>query len=169
MASPITYTIDNQQYVAVAQGWGGETGLPFGSVSGPQNMINISRLLVFKLGAAETLPEVPVVEQQLVADGVELSSSEFIETGRGLYNLYCAVCHGGNAISAGLIPDLRYRIADIAPAWQAIVIEGALAANGMPAWKEYLTPDEADLIKEYVKHEAVLGAKRGERRLVRAP
>ncbi|MFK8041046.1 PQQ-dependent dehydrogenase, methanol/ethanol family [Congregibacter sp.] len=168
MASPITYTIDDEQYVAVAQGWGGETGLPFGSVSGPQNMINISRLLVFKLGASEELPEVPVMEQVLEADGIELASSEFVESGRSLFNLYCAVCHGGNAISAGLIPDLRYRIKDVEPAWQAIVMEGGLAANGMPAWKEYLTADEADLIKEYVKHEAVLGAKRGERRLVRA-
>lgn len=169
MASPITYTIDDEQYVAVAQGWGGETGLPFGSVSGPQNMINISRLMVFKLGASATLPEVPVMEQQLRAEGIEVASSEFVESGRDLYNLYCAVCHGGNAISAGLIPDLRYRIADVAPAWQAIVMEGALAANGMAAWKDYMTADEADLIKEYVKHEAVLGAKRGERRLVRAP
>lgn len=169
MASPITYTIDGEQYVAVAQGWGGETGLPFGAVSGPQNMINISRLMVFKLGASQELPKVPVLEQPLLADGVEVASSEFVEAGRELYNLYCVVCHGGNAISGGLIPDLRYRIAEIEPAWQAIVIEGGLAANGMPAWKEYLTADEADLIKEYVKHEAVLGAKRGERRLVRAP
>ena len=120
------------------------------------------------LGGAEELPQVPVMEEVLEADGIELASSEFVEGGRGLFNLYCAVCHGGNAISAGLIPDLRYRIKDVEPAWQAIVMEGGLAANGMPAWKEYLTADEADLIKEYVKHEAVLGAKRGERRLVRA-
>lgn len=64
--------------------------------------------------------------------------------------------------------DLRYRIAELEPAWQTIVIEGGLAANGMPAWKEYMNSIEADQIKEYVKHEAVLGAKRGERRLVKA-
>ncbi|HSG88053.1 MAG TPA: PQQ-dependent dehydrogenase, methanol/ethanol family [Pseudomonadales bacterium] len=169
MASPITYELDGVQYVAVAQGWGGESGLPFGAVSGPQNMVNISRLLVFSLGASETLPTVPVVEQALVAHELPLAGAETIEAGRELYNLYCVVCHGGNAISAGLIPDLRYRIADLDPAWEAIVIDGAYAANGMPGWKDYMTREEAGRIKEYVKHEATLGAERGERRLVKAP
>jgi quinohemoprotein ethanol dehydrogenase len=37
----------------------------------------------------------------------------------------------------------------------------------MPAWKDYLSPEEADLIKGYVAYEAKLGHQRGERRLVR--
>ena len=168
MASPITYELDGTQYVAVAQGWGGESGLPFGSVSGPQNMINISRLLVFAVGATGELPEVPVTEETLQVSGIELAPEDHVEQGRSLYNLYCAVCHGGNAISAGLIPDLRYSMANVDAAWQNIVIDGGLAVNGMPAWKEYISREEADLIKEYVKHEAVLGAERGEKRLVRA-
>ena len=67
-----------------------------------------------------------------------------------------------------MIPDLRYRIGDLAAAWESIVIDGGLARNGMPAWKEYLSADEAAEILEYVKHEAVLGAERGERRLVKS-
>ncbi len=169
MASPITYAIDGVQYLAVAQGWGGESGLPFGSVSGPQNMVNISRMLVFRLGGENTLPVVPVMEQTLATHDLAVGSPEEVAQGRELYNIYCVVCHGGNAISAGLIPDLRYRIKETDAAWLAIVIEGGLATNGMPAWKEYLTPEEADMIKEYVKHEAILGAARGERRLVKAP
>lgn len=55
MASPITYELDGEQYVAVAQGWGGESSLPFGAISGPLDMINISRLLVFKRGGSTTL------------------------------------------------------------------------------------------------------------------
>lgn len=168
MASPITYELDGVQYLAVAQGWGGESGLPFGAVSGPQNMVNISRLLVFALNAQQELPRIPVEEQELVVPEFALADGASIEQGRDLYNLYCAVCHGGNAISAGLIPDLRYRVAELDAAWQNIVIEGGLAVNGMPAWKDYITPGEADLIKEYVKHEAVLGAERGERRLVKS-
>ena len=90
-----------------------------------------------------------------------------IEQGRDLYNAYCAVCHGGNAISGGIVPDIRYRLAETGPAWQSIVYDGALTGIGMPAWNEYLTREEADLIKAYVVHEAVLGNARGERRLVR--
>jgi mono/diheme cytochrome c family protein len=96
-----------------------------------------------------------------------MASTEQVEQGRELYNQYCAVCHGGNAISGGILPDLRYRIADLDPAWQSIVIDGSLAVNGMPTWQNYLSPEEADTIKSYVAHEARLGHQRGERRLVR--
>ena len=46
-------------------------------------------------------------------------------------------------------------------------IANVLAARGMPAWKEFLSPEEVDAIKAYVAHEATLGHARGERRLVR--
>jgi quinohemoprotein ethanol dehydrogenase len=167
MASPITYTVDGEQYVAVVQGWGGETGLPFGAYSGPLNMINISRVLVYKLGGQAQLPVIEVVEQQMPAHELSPASDEQVAQGRELYNLYCAVCHGGNAVSGGLVPDLRYRIKDIAAAWQAIVIDGGLRTNGMPAWEDYMVREEADAIKSYVIHEATLGLKRGEKRIVR--
>jgi quinohemoprotein ethanol dehydrogenase len=167
MASPIAYELDGEQYIAVAQGWGGESGLPFGALSGPLNMVNISRLLVFKRGATAKLPVVETAEQRLPAHQLPVTAAEQLELGREVYNQYCAVCHGGNAISGGIVPDLRYRIAELDPAWQAIVIEGALAARGMPAWNEYLSREEADAVKAYVAHEARLGHQRGERRLVK--
>jgi quinohemoprotein ethanol dehydrogenase len=90
-----------------------------------------------------------------------------VELGRAHYNHYCAVCHGGNAISGGIVSDLRYRIGDLDGAWRSIVIEGVLAPRGMPSWKDYLSPEEADEIKAYVVHEANLGHARGERRLIK--
>jgi quinohemoprotein ethanol dehydrogenase len=167
MASPIAYQLDGEQYIAIAQGWGGESSLPFGAFSGPLNMFNISRLLVFKLGASTRLPLIETQEQLLPSHELAVAAPEEIAEGRELFNLYCAVCHGGNAISGGLIPDLRYRIAELDPAWQAIVFDGALAGAGMPAWKDYLSREEADKIKSYVAHEARLGSERGERRLIR--
>ncbi|WP_372865152.1 PQQ-dependent dehydrogenase, methanol/ethanol family [Spongiibacter sp.] len=168
MAAPISYQLDGEQYIAIAQGWGGISGLPYGAVSGPRNMINISRLLVFKLGAEAPLPRVAVVEQSLPAPTVELAAEDRVAQGRELYNLYCAVCHGGNAISAGLISDLRYRINDVAPIWQAIVRDGAMASLGMPARGEVITAEEAEAIKHYVVQQAQLGHARGEKRMVRA-
>ncbi|MFK7896992.1 MAG: PQQ-dependent dehydrogenase, methanol/ethanol family [Myxococcota bacterium] len=167
MGSPISYSVDGEQYVAVVQGWGGESSLPFGAVSGPLNMVNISRVLVFKRGAEGTLPLIETAEQVLAAHSLPAAPAEEAEAGRSLFNIYCAVCHGGNAISGGIVPDLRYRIAAVDAAWQTIVYEGALAANGMPAWKEFLSRNEVDQIKAYVAHEARLGHERGERRLVR--
>ena len=167
MASPITYALDGEQYVAVVQGWGGESSLPFGAISGPQNMINISRVLVFKLGAEGTLPVVPTREEVLPAHDLRPAPTRTVQAGRDLFNTYCSVCHGGNAISGGIVPDLRYRVGALDGAWRSIVIDGVLAANGMPAWKAFMTPEEADAIKAYVAHEATLGRARGERRLVR--
>ena len=167
MAPPITYALDGVQYVAVAQGWGGESSLPFGAISGPQRMVNISRLLVFRLGGDAVLPRVETEEQALPAPGLPEAPAARVAQGRELYNDYCAVCHGGNAISGGIVPDVRYRIAALAPAWRSIVLEGSLAANGMPAWKDFLSGDEADAVLAYVTHEARLGHERGERRLVR--
>jgi mono/diheme cytochrome c family protein len=167
MAPPITYELDGVQYVAVVQGWGGESSLPFGAISGPLNMINISRVLVFELGAKAELPVIETTVQVLPANPLTPATPEQVEQGRVHYNHYCAVCHGGNAISGGIVPDLRYRIGDLDGTWQSIVIEGALAPRGMPAWKDYLSPEDADRIKDYVAHEASLGHERGERRLVR--
>jgi mono/diheme cytochrome c family protein len=130
-------------------------------------MVNISRVLVFELGGNAVLPVIETDEQVLPAYDPPAGTPERVEAGRGHYNHYCAVCHGGNAISGGIVPDLRYRIGELAPAWQSIVFEGARAVNGMPAWKDYLTPDEIDAIEAYVAHEATLGHARGERRLVR--
>ncbi len=167
MASPITYEVDGEQYVAVVQGWGGEASLPFGAVSGPLNLVNISRVLVFKRGASGELPVIETKEQILPAHTLAAALEADVQGGREVYNSYCAVCHGGNAISGGIVPDLRYRIADLDGAWQSIVYEGALAANGMAGWKEFLTPAEVDQVKAYVAHEARLGHERGERRMVR--
>ena len=167
MASPIAYQLDGEQYIAIAQGWGGESSLPFGAISGPQNMFNISRLLVFKLGATSSLPMIETKVQLLPPHELAVAAPEHVAEGRELYNLYCAVCHGGNAISGGILPDLRYRIADLDPSWQSIVFDGSLSSAGMPAWNSYLSREEADKIKFYVAYEARLGSERGERRLVR--
>ena len=167
MASPMSYSLDGEQYIAVAQGWGGESSLPFGAISGPQGMVNISRLLVFKPGAQAELPVIETQEEKLQAHALAAASPQAIEQGRALYNTYCSVCHGGNAVSGGLVPDLRYRVGELAPAWQSIVIDGALAEGGMPAWGEFMTPEEANEILAYVAHEATLGHGRGEHRVVR--
>lgn len=167
MAAPVTYEIDGEQYVAVMQGWGGDSALVLGAVIGQHNFVNKSRVLVYKLKGTAELPTPPDrVEQQLVASTQQAGTPEQLKLGRELYHIYCAGCHGGNATSAGMLPDLRYRIDAVTPAWEAIVMNGALQTNGMPAWKDYMTQDEAESIRDYVVHESKLGHARGEKRLV---
>jgi quinohemoprotein ethanol dehydrogenase len=167
MAGPISYQLDGEQYIAVLQGWGGETGVPFGAIAGPLNMVNISRVLVYKLGGKAVLPIIEMVEEILPEHALITTSADTVEQGREVYNTFCLVCHGGNAVSSGLVPDLRYRISALDTAWQSIVIDGALKINGMPAWDKFISRAEADAIKSYVIHEATLGHQRGERRMVK--
>jgi quinohemoprotein ethanol dehydrogenase len=168
IAAPVSYEIDGEQYVAVMQGWGGDSGLVLGGLVGQFGVENNSRILVYKLGGTHKLPVLAnQIEQALPAPAVAKGTTEQVELGRDLYYLSCVACHGGNAASAGMLPDLRYRINETSPAWQAIVHDGALATNGMPAWKEFFSAEEVDAIKYYVIHEAELGNARGEKRLIR--
>ena len=52
MAAPVTYEIDGEQYIAVLSGWGGAYPFLQGKQSDKSgNERNVSRMLVFKLGA----------------------------------------------------------------------------------------------------------------------
>ena len=66
-----------------------------------------------------------------------------------MYNGYCAVCHGVNAISGTVTPDLRYLDAETHAQFGAIVA-GSLAQRGMPSFGHLLPPDYVGLIHQYV-------------------
>jgi quinohemoprotein ethanol dehydrogenase len=167
LAAPISYEIDGEQYIAVMQGWGGGAGLSGGVLVGPMGIFNISRVLVFRLGGSEPLPQVAGITQELPEPTLPAPPQDRVEQGRKLYTVYCLACHGIQAISGAVVPDLRYRTSDLDAAWKTIVIDGGLKTNGMPGWNGYLTVDEANLIKDYVLHEAIQGHRRGESRTVR--
>ena len=61
MAGPVTYTVDGQQYIAVAAGWGGSFSLVSGELAKSHNAAtrNISRILAFKIGGTASLPDPP--------------------------------------------------------------------------------------------------------------
>jgi len=63
---------------------------------------------------------------------------------------YCIACHGPFAIGGGSIPDLRYASADVHARFAAIVVGGARAERGMPAFGDVLGTDDALAIEAYV-------------------
>jgi alcohol dehydrogenase (cytochrome c)/quinohemoprotein ethanol dehydrogenase len=71
--------------------------------------------------------------------------------GEAVYNRYCTYCHGDAAISGGLVPDLRHSGAlNSADAIRAIVIDGALRHNGMVSFKEVVSADDAEGVRQYL-------------------
>jgi alcohol dehydrogenase (cytochrome c)/quinohemoprotein ethanol dehydrogenase len=152
IAAPMTYSLDGEQYVAVLAGWGGVYDLAAGVVadkSGPVR--NISRLLVFKLGATGKLPPAPPMAKQVLDPPPFTGTPEQVAHGGDLYARYCSVCHGDAAIAGGLVPDLRHSATLGYPdALKGVVIDGALRHNGMVSFATALRPADAEAIRQYL-------------------
>ena len=67
-----------------------------------------------------------------------------------VYSHYCGVCHGDAAVSGGVTPDLRYTPAINGETLQAIVLGGALHANGMASFAPTLTQADIETVRAYL-------------------
>ncbi|AKH42956.1 alcohol dehydrogenase (cytochrome c)/quinohemoprotein ethanol dehydrogenase [Altererythrobacter atlanticus] len=153
VAPPITYELDGEQYVAVLAGWGGIWTLAPGGIlserSGPVR--NISRLLVFKLGANGELPPAPPLDRMPLDPPPFRGTKEQVTLGGYNYGRYCGQCHGDAAIGSTVLPDLRRSaVLDNADSWQMIVHDGALADNGMASFAPSIGKEKIEAIRQYV-------------------
>ena len=149
----MTYTVNGEQYVAVLAGWGGAFALSVDGelIDNMRPVRNISRLLVFKLGAQEQLPAEPDFALAPLDPPPSRASSATIEQGRAKYARYCAVCHAPAAVGSTELPDLRRSGAlDNGEAWSQIVHGGVLKDNGMASFAKSLSKDEIEAIRQYV-------------------
>ena len=150
LAAPMTYTVDGEQYIAVLVGWGGVWDVSGGKLTSKMTP-NISRLLVFKLGANGTLAAMPAAADRVLDPPPLSGTPEQLAMGEKLYTNSCSVCHGNAAVAGSLNPDLRHSGALGNPkVWQSIVHDGALSANGMVAWGTQFSADQIDTIRLYV-------------------
>lgn len=155
-AAPITYELDGEQYVAVASGWGGSFVLGFGGVMPTGSAVNVGRVMVFKLGSTNQLPEIqePNVVEQSIPAPLDVSEA-VVAQGAVLYANSCTTCHGDQAYSSGLIPNLRYSpITNSPEAWKNVILGGALSAQGMPNFGKVLSDEQIEAIRAYVISEA---------------
>lgn len=74
-----------------------------------------------------------------------------IDQGRKLYKQACYKCHGPNGVSGGTIPDLRLFAGKADHYEMFAVIQAGRPEKQMPAWNDYLTPEEIKQIIVYVK------------------
>jgi len=151
LAAPMTYAIDGEQYVAVVVGWGGVWDVSAGSMVSSKITPNISRVMVFKLGATGALPAPPPSAERVLDPPPVSGTPQQIAQGTKLYTNSCSVCHGNAAVAGSLNPDLRHSTALGNPKlWQDIVHDGLLKQNGMVAWKDQFSPEQIEAIRLYV-------------------
>ena len=150
-APPVTYTVNGEQYVAVLAGWGSVSALILGEALNPDgDKQNISRVLAYKLGARAELPTPPPLRARAEPPPA-FGDDVMVEEGRVHYARNCGGCHGAATIAGGVLPDLRHSpLLASEESWNAVVIDGILAENGMVSFAENLTAAEADALRSYV-------------------
>ncbi|HXC60614.1 MAG TPA: PQQ-binding-like beta-propeller repeat protein, partial [Steroidobacteraceae bacterium] len=152
IAAPVTYTIDNEQYVAVMAGSGSSWAL----IGGDTNMKgfvqqNISRLLVYKLNGTAQLPPAPTVQLPPMNPPPATAAAPVVAKGGGLYDAYCSSCHGPAAIQVGILPDLRRTpFLQTDEAFASVVIGGARQSRGMANFSSVLKPEDVQAIRAFV-------------------
>jgi quinohemoprotein ethanol dehydrogenase len=147
MAGPSTFEVDGEQYVAVVAGF---------RLTGNYWTPNYSRLLVYKLGGTAKLPDAAPVQPPVLNPPPAFGAPQVIAHGQALYGRFCGTCHGNDGLSRGMFPDLRYAGAiNTAEGFRTIVIDGALAPNGMVSFATALKPDEPEAIRAYLVAKAI--------------
>jgi quinohemoprotein ethanol dehydrogenase len=148
-APPMTYEVNGNQYIAVLAGWGGPMVLNNRPVG--RGKVGPGLLLSFSLGGSapftpfvRKIPPVPMPTFKLAA------SRPDIEKGRVLFATFCGRCHGGNVVSGGSVPDLRYTEEPTHQMFEEIVRGGARREFGMPSFSEDLTSAQVRLIQAYI-------------------
>ncbi len=153
IAAPMTYSVKGEQYVAIMVGWGGVFDVaPPGYLARKSGSVrNISRLLVFKLGAKGALPALKPEATALLDPPPFTGKPEQVAQGQAHYQNSCSFCHGDSGVAGGLNPDLRHSAALNNPKlWQDIVHDGILSNNGMVAWSKNFSPEQIETIRQYI-------------------
>ena len=146
IAPPITYQIDQEQYVAVLAGWGGAAGL---ILTDNENSLGKGRLLVFKLGGRESLPE-SVPDTYFPRPPARRGNSDSISRGSALYEQHCQRCHGATFGPKNIIKDLRYMDQATHALFDQIVLGGILTDIGMISFSEVLDQQSSHDIQNYL-------------------
>jgi quinohemoprotein ethanol dehydrogenase len=112
-------------------------------------------LLSFALGGSATLTpfERKILPVPMPTFRVAATAPE-IEKGRVLFAMYCGRCHGGNVVSGGSVPDLRYAEEPTHQMFEEIVRGGARREFGMPSFAEDLTAEQVRFIHAYILNRA---------------
>ena len=157
LAGPMTFELDGEQYVAVAQGSGGTVMITVGDEL-MKKKTNQNKLLVFKKGRFNQTVSLASNELATIkALGHKVNSDPaVIKQGESLYHNNCASCHGINALSNYVVPDLRYMSEQTHSDFASIVIGGTRTHKGMIGFYETLGLDDVDAIHAYLANKQKL-------------
>ena len=150
IAPPVSYAIDDEQYVAIVAGWGGAFATTSGVPRHRGNVLEEGRIVVYKLGGSTELPTPAITNVNIPEPPSIETTDDQLLLGNQMYNGFCSTCHGPGVISSSQIPDLRYLGESGHARWDSIVRGGVLSGLGMPSFADYLGEEESAAIQAYV-------------------
>ncbi len=155
MAPPVTYMIDEEQYISILAGDGGASnflGDNFGIWEGQLASIkygNYGKLLTFKLNGKSKVEALEEKDLSIPEQPIINASLEDIKAGQDIYANYCAICHG-SGVHGKTISDLRYMSKETHEYFNEIVLNGMLEENGMKGFSDILNEKNAFEVYSYI-------------------
>ncbi|MBJ66280.1 MAG: PQQ-dependent dehydrogenase, methanol/ethanol family [Rhodobiaceae bacterium] len=155
MAPPVTYMIDEEQYISILAGDGGASnflGDNFGIWEGQLASIkygNYGKLLTFKLNGKSKIEALEEKDLSIPEQPIINASLEDIKAGQDIYANYCAICHG-SGVHGKTISDLRYMSKETHEYFNEIVLNGMLEENGMKGFSDILNEKNAFEVYSYI-------------------
>jgi quinohemoprotein ethanol dehydrogenase len=153
MAAPMTYAVDDVQYVAVQVGYGGGaiTVGPTPPSSAALKYQNINRIIAFKLdGGAVPAPPL-LADEPFPKPPPRMGNAASVKAGEIKFVEECSRCH---VLGPSITPDLRKLSAGMHQLFKDIVLRGAAAPTGMERFDDLLSETDADDIHAYLIDES---------------
>ena len=151
--TPMTYTVDGVQYVAVQAAWGGGGWFAPHATSAVIKYGNAGRIIAFRLGGGPTPLPKPINRNPVIPEPPpRIADAALIQRGSRSFG-NCRTCHANRP--DGMTPDLRVSpLLRSDEAFSAVVLKGALRPRGMPQWDDVLSAEDAQAIRAYLIDEA---------------
>jgi len=155
---PITYSHKGRQYVTILTGIAGAAGVtgPLVTRFGWSYRTYPRRIMTFALDGKASLPQsTPAPALTAFVDPTYRQNTDLEKKGAVIFGARpCAACHGPQAVSGAMAPDLRTSpiVAD-PELFKRVVGEGMLAARGMPKFQD-LTDNDITALRQYLRARA---------------
>jgi quinohemoprotein ethanol dehydrogenase len=148
IASPVTYTVDGNQYVSIAVGWGGVVGI-WNSFT---KQIYPGTVFTYMLDGEAPIPDFPETPAKELISMQNNASKQELDHGAGLFYGNCAVCHE-LVKPGGVIPGLGYATKGTFEIFEDI-LSGMYVNKGMPDFSDRFSRKDMADIKKFILHSA---------------
>jgi quinohemoprotein ethanol dehydrogenase len=149
IAAPMTYLVNDEQYIAVMAGWGGAGWYNQAPNNAASVYGNEGRILAFRLNGGAVPKPTPLPPLPPIPKPPELrADAALLARGAQLHAAYCMFCHSDSERTGSA--DLRLMSPAAHATFDDIVLRGARLPLGMPRFDDALSTRDAGAIHQFL-------------------